>query len=288
MNRSRRDLLKLGIGTAALCAAGVRPAGILADEPKPADGPKKKIPIGLQLYSVRDACAKDFPGTIEAVAKMGYQAVEFAGYYGRKAKELREMLDRNGLKCCGTHVGLDTLIGDAFKNTVEYNQTLGNRFLIVPSLLPNHTASIAALMDTAKLFTDLADKAKEHGMRVGYHAHANDFKPLADRIPYEVIFGNAGPDVVMQLDTSNCMDGGADPVAVLKKFPGRTATIHIKEHGSDRGLVIGEGDMPWKRIFEICETIGGTQWYIVEQEGFKHSSLESVEQCLANLRNMGK
>jgi sugar phosphate isomerase/epimerase len=282
MNRSRRDFLRLGVGAAALGAAAIRPAGLLAD------GPKKKIPIGLQLYSVRDACAKDLPGTLDAVAKMGYMAVEFAGYYERKAPELRKMLDQRGLKCCGTHTALSTLTGDALKETAEFSKILGNQFLIVPSLPPANMASIAALIDTAKLLTDLADRAKDLGMRVGYHAHFQDFTPLADRIPYEVIFSNAGPSVVMQLDTGNCLDGGGNPVAVLKKFPGRAATIHLKEHGGPKGAPIGEGDVPWKQIFTLCETTGGTKWYIVEQETYKDSPLESVELCLKNLRKMGK
>jgi sugar phosphate isomerase/epimerase len=282
MTFNRRDLLKLGMGATALCAAGVRPAKLLADDEQ------KKIPIGLQLYSVRDACAKDLPGTLDAVAKMGYQGVEFAGYYDRKAEELRKMLDDRKLKCCGTHTALSTLTGDALKPTAEFNQILGNKFLIVPSLPAENMASIAALMDTAKLLTDLAEKAKDLGMRVGSHAHAQDFKPLADRIPYEVIFSNAGPSVVMQLDTGNCMEGGGDPVAILKKFPGRSATIHLKEHGGPKGAAIGEGDVHWKEIFKLCETTGGTQWYIAEQEDYKDSPLESVDSCLMNLRKMGK
>jgi sugar phosphate isomerase/epimerase len=282
MNHSRRDLLKLGAGAATLCAAGLRPAKLLADEPK------QKIPIGLQLYSVRDLCVKDLPGTLDAVAKMGYQGVEFAGYYGRKAADLRKMLDQRQLKCCGSHTPLSTLAGEGLKPTAEFNQVLGNQFLIVPSLPYENMASIAALIDTAKLLTDLAGKAKDLGVRVGYHAHAQDFKLLADRIPYEVIFGNAGPDVVMQLDTGNCLGGGGDPVAILKKFPGRAASIHLKEHGGPDGATIGEGKVPWKQIFQLCETTGGTQWYIVEQETYKGSPLESLELCLQNLRKMGK
>jgi sugar phosphate isomerase/epimerase len=282
MSFTRRDLLKLGAGAAAMCAAGVRPAGLRAAQ---ANG---KIPIALQLYSVRDVAPKDVPGTIEAVAKMGYQGVEFAGYYGQKADDLRKMLDQNGLKCCGTHTGLPTLAGDALKATVEFNKILGNEFLIVPSLPHTNMASVAALIDTAKLLTDLAERMKDSGMKVGYHAHGQDFKPLADRIPWEVLFSNAGPAVLMQLDVGNCMQGGGDPIAELKKFPHRSSTIHLKEHGGPKGAVVGEGDVPWKEIFALCETTGDTQWYIVEQESYRNSSMESVERCLKNLRNMGK
>jgi sugar phosphate isomerase/epimerase len=282
MNFTRRDLLKLSVGAAATCAVGVRPSCLRAEETK------KKIPIALQLYSVRDVIPKDVPGSIQSIAKMGYQGVEFAGYYDMKAKELRKILDHNGLKCCGTHTGLDSLKGDALKATAEFNKILGNRNLIVPSLPHENVASLAALIDTAKLFTEMAENAKELGMRVGYHAHEGDFKPLADRIPWEVLFSNAGPDVLMQLDTGNCIQGGADPVDVLKKFPHRSATIHLKEFGRPNGAVIGEGKVPWKEVFALCETTGDTQWYIVEQEAYRNSSMESVRLCLENLRKMGK
>ena len=93
-----------------------------------------RIPIALQLYSVRNDSAKDFAGTVRKVAKMGYEGVEFAGYHGKSAKELRALVDDLGLKVAGTHIGLDTLLGDEFKKTVEFNEALGNRYLIVPGL----------------------------------------------------------------------------------------------------------------------------------------------------------
>jgi len=286
MHFSRRNLLKLGIGAAGLLAAGVKP---LRAEVKIA----KKIPIGLQLYSVRDACGKDLPGVLAAVAKMGYQGVEFAGYHGRKAEELRKMLDDNGLKCCGTHTGLDTLTGNALQGTIEFNKTIGNKYLIVPGLPHANMASVQALIGTAKLFTELAEKVNTldnapAGMCVGYHAHGGDFKAVGGQVPWEVLFSHAGPAVVMQLDTGNCLDGGGDPIAILKKFPGRSATIHLKEHGGKPGAVIGEGLVKWQEVFDLCETTGGTQWYIVEQESYAGSPLDAVKGCLESLHKMGK
>jgi len=142
--------------------------------------------------------------------------------------------------------------------------------------------------DTAKLFTDLAEKVKPEGMHVGYHSHADDFKKTDGETCWDAFFSNAGPDVVMQLDVGNCLDGGGDPYAILKKFPGRTLTIHIKEHGGKEGAPLGEGTVRWGELFNLCETIGGTQWYIVEQEAYAGAPLDSVAQCLKNLRKMGK
>ena len=293
MEISRRSALKLGAGVAAAWATGADLRGAPQDPSPRAAKPQepktnKKIPIGLQLYSLRDDCAKDLPGTLKAVGQMGYVAVEWAGYHGRKAEELRKLLDDNGLKCCGTHTGLETLTGDKLKATAEFNKILGNRFLIVPSLPAANTASIQALQDTAKLFTELAERAKALDLRVGYHAHAGDLKPIDGQVPWDVIFANTGRDVVMQLDTSNCLAGGGDPVAILKRYPGRATTIHLKEFGGKQGAVIGEGDVKWKEVFEICETTGGTEWYIVEQEVYDGTPLDCVKRCLENLRKWGK
>ncbi|HON69059.1 MAG TPA: sugar phosphate isomerase/epimerase [Phycisphaerae bacterium] len=281
MNQSRRVFLKAGLGGVGLLAAEQL---LAANE----DKPKKRIPVGLQLYSVRQDCAKDLPGVLKAVAEMGYEGVEFAGYYDRKAEEMRELLDANKLKCCGTHTALDTLVGDALARTVEYNKVIGNKYLVVPSLPRERMASIAALRETAKLLTDIAEKVKPQGMRVGYHAHAGDFKKVEGQIPWEVLFDAAGPDVIMQLDVGNCLAGGGDPLATLAKYPGRSVTIHLKEHGGKPGAVIGEGEVKWKDVFEFCEARGGTEWYIVEQESYATTPLESVKACLRNVRRLQK
>lgn len=275
---SRRNVLKLGAG--AVCwAAGAR---LLAAETG------KKIPIGLQLYSVRQQCEKDLPGVLAAVAKMGYQGVEFAGYYGRNAKELRKLLDDNGLKCCGTHTGWNTMQPNAIQATVEFNQILGNKFLIVPGLPGAREASAEACKETGKLFSEMAAKVKDQGMRVGYHAHGGDFKKFDGQTAWDIIFSNAVPEVTMQMDLGNCLDGGGDPYATLRKFPGRSLTIHLKEHGGKPGAPVGEGDVRWSEVFQICESTGGTEWYVVEHESDPKTPLDSVRKCMENLRKMGK
>ena len=247
------------------------------------------IPIGLQLYSVREDAAKDTSGVIAAVAKMGYEAVDFAGYYGHSAKELRRMLDDNGLKCCGTHIKLDTLLGDALAETVEFNQVLGNKFLIVPGLAEERRSSKAAWADTARVFSEIAEKLKGQGMRTGYHNHWIEFKEMEGEPPWDVFFSNASEDVVMQLDTGNALHGGADPVALFKQNPKRAATIHLKEYSATNDqAIIGEGDTKWAEFFEAVESAGATEWYIVEQESYAYPPMECVDRCLKKLREMGK
>jgi len=280
---SRRNLLKLGAGSAALCATS--PAALFAAAGKRARG---RIPIGLQLYSVRQACQENLPPVLEAVAKMGYAGVEFAGYYGRTAEELRQLLDQNELKCCGTHIRLDTLTGDALKETVAFNQTLGNKFLIVSSMPKKLLETVQTIKETAKIYDEIAAKVKEEGMHVGYHAHGGDFALVDGRPAWDIFFESTCPDVTMQLDIGNCIGGGGDPIATLKRFPGRSLTVHLKEHGGPPEAVVGEGEVDWKQVFEICEASGGTEWYIVEHERGAGDPIKNVARCLKNLRKMGK
>jgi len=248
-----------------------------------------KIPVALQLYSVREDCARDLPGTLEAVANMGYDGVEFAGYYGRSADELRKMLDNLGLRVAGTHIRINTLLGDELKQTIEFNRILGNRFLIVPSLPENMRSSKAVWLETARLMNDMAEKVKPEGMRVGYHNHAIEFQPIEGDLPWDIFFRATVPDVVMQLDTGNAMHGGVSPdgiLEILKHYPGRAVTVHLKEFSStNKQALIGEEEVKWKEFFSLCETIGGTEWYIVEQESYAFPPLECVMRCIKNLRD---
>jgi sugar phosphate isomerase/epimerase len=271
-------------------AAGAGAAGLIRREafeaPVLQAAAKKRIPVGVQLYSVREQAARDLPSVLEAVGKMGYKGVEFAGYHGwdTKPRELRKLLDANGLKCCGTHTGLDTVTGDKLKATAELHATLGNSFLIVPSLA---ATDAAGWLDLARRFNGIAAKAGELGMRVGYHAHAHDFRKLGDKTSWEIFFDNTDPDVIMQMDTGNCLSGGGDPVAILKTYPGRSRSVHLKEHGGPEAAVIGQGVVEWNKVFEVCETTAGTEWYVVEHE-VGDDPMGSIKGCLEGLRKMGR
>jgi sugar phosphate isomerase/epimerase len=137
------------------------------------------------------------------------------------------------------------------------------------------------------LFNDVADKVKAEGMSVGYHAHAHDFKEIDGVSAWDLFFGNTKPEVIMQLDTSNCREGGADPVAVLKKYPGRARSIHIKASGGGPDAVIGEDKVDWAAVFTFCETKGKTQWYVLEHETSK-DPLDAVKRSFEALKKLGK
>ena len=285
---SRRGFMAATATTAAMLTSHV--AAATPKEKKQAQAKRRKsrqLQFGLQLYSVRADCGKDLPGTLAKVAKMGYAAVEFAGYYGRSAKEMRKLLDDNGLLCCGTHTGFDTLLGDKLAGTIEYNKTIGNKYLIVPSLPAKYRGSHEAWLETAKVFNELAEKVKPHGMLVGYHNHSAEFKAIDGKLPWDTFCGNTSKDVVMQIDTGNCLGGGADPLPFLYKYPGRAITVHVKAFSKKKGnALIGEDDINWAAFFALCKAVGKTEWHIVEYESDAYPPLECVERCLKNLRKM--
>jgi len=123
-----------------------------------------KIPVALQLYSVREDCAKDFTGTIKAVAEMGYEGVEFAGYYDKDAKQIKKILDDLGLKVAGTHIRIDTLLGDELQKTIDFNKILENKFLIVSGFPEEYRNSESAWLKTAEIINGIAEKVKPSGM----------------------------------------------------------------------------------------------------------------------------
>lgn len=277
---NRREFLQLAATGAAGAALSFGLTGCASTQ----RAQHKKIPVGLELYSVRAECQADFPGTLAAVSKMGYRAVEFAGYWGRSAKEVRQMLDDHGLITCSTHTQLADLQPDKLAATIEFNQIIGNQRVICPYMTGKTRQD---WLDHAKRFNELADQLKPHGMWTGYHAHAHDFQLIEGESAWDIFFGHTKPEVIMQLDTCNCRQGGADPVAVLEKYPGRARTIHIKPFGGGPEAVIGEDTIKWPAVFEFCETKGHTQWYVVEHETSKNP-LATVQRTYEVLKQLGK
>ncbi len=236
----------------------------------------KKIPVGLQLFSVREEVAKDIPATLKAIADIGYTAAEPWGYNGErlewqgwKPADLRKVYDDHGLKCCGMHLRTEALMGDNLQRTIELNQTLGNRFLIIAAD-KGRMSSVDTIMELAGILNDVSEKLKPVNMLTGYHAHPFDFDIVEGQTAWERLFDNTKDDVVMQIDIANTMNGDGDPVAMLRKYPGRAKSVHLREKG-EGNVVIGEGEADWETIFELCETRHHPEWYVVEEgsgEGF--------------------
>lgn len=256
-----------------------------------------RIPIALQLYSVREACAEDLPGTLAKIAAMGYEGVEFAGYYDYSACDLRKMLDDAGLVACGSHLGIDTLLGDELMKTAEFNWTLGNPYLICPGLPSEYTNSRDAWLKTADIFNAITERLRKINMWTGYHNHHTEFTALDGELPWDTFFGNTTLDVVMQLDIGNALRGGSHVAQFVEAYPGRALTVHMKPYSMEAGKengdagyrpLIGDDSVPWNELFGLFEITGGTRWYIVEYESDLYPPLEAVEKCLQRLKGMGR
>jgi sugar phosphate isomerase/epimerase len=248
------------------------------------------IPVGLELYSVREELAKDTMGTLRAVARDGYQVVEFYAPYfawtADYAKQVRNLMDSLGIRCNSTHNGGDSLAPEGIGKAIELNQILGSKYIVWASAgKPNGLDGWKAV--AAKL-TEAAAKLKPLGMATGYHNHQLEFTPIEGKRPIEVIAANTPADVMLQLDVGTCIEAGSDPVAWIKANPGRIHCIHCKDWSPDKGyqVLFGEGVAPWPAIFQAAENGGGIEYYLIEQEGSRFPSLEGVERCLANWKHI--
>jgi sugar phosphate isomerase/epimerase len=278
---SRRSFIKQS-GAALAAVSAVSLLGCQKKEALPA---QKAIPLGVQLYSVRFECEKDLPKTLETVKKIGYQGVEFAGFYNYAAQDVKTLLDNNGLKCCGSHTQFPALSAENLEATIAFNHTIGNKYVVCPWIPEELRKSIDDWKKMGDFFNGLDEKLKPHGMRIGYHNHNMEFIAIDGQAPWDVFAAATHPDVILQLDTGNAASGGADAYQTLIKYPGRAVTIHLKEYSATNpNAIIGEGDMPWKEMLKFCETKGGTEWYIIEEEKEAYPPLVAIEKCYNNFQ----
>ena len=283
---SRRDFIKTTLLTAA--AASLAPS-IWAQ-----GAAKKKLPIAVQLYSVRDDCARDFDAALAEVAKIGFEGVEFAGYhkYGGKAKELRQKLEDLNLKVAATHIGTDRFRGDTLKRTIEFHQTIGCKFLIVPGdgafTDPEKSKALA------ETFNKTAEALKPLGLACGYHNHTGEFKKDGDKTYWDLFAERTTQDVVLQQDCGWTVAAGLNPVDLMKRYPGRMKSTHFKptvvggEKGKGRKPILGQDSVDWPAVLAACCDFGGTEWITIEQESYPDgkSPMECTALSLAGLKKI--
>jgi len=254
--------------------------------------PVQAIPVGLELYSVRDELAKDLMGTVRDVARDGYQVVEFyAPYYGWTAdyaRQVRKLMDDLGIRCNSTHNGAESFSAEGLGKAIELNQILGARYIVWASA--GQPKGLDGWKAVAEKLSATADKLKPLGMATGYHNHQLEFTPVEGKRPIEVIAANTPAEVMLQLDVGTCIEAGSDPVAWIEANPGRIHSIHCKDWSPDPNkgykVLFGEGVAPWPKIFQAAENGGGVEYYLIEQEGSRFSELEGVERCLANWKKI--
>lgn len=248
-----------------------------------------RIPVALQLYSIRQHMTEDVPGTLAAVAEMGYEGVEFAGFFDYSPEELAKLCADLGLGIAGAHVQVATIEGEALKATIDEHLALGNTYIVVPGLPAAYTESIEAWKRTAGVFSAAVEAIEDAGLKLGYHNHKAEFMPLEGEIPWDVFMSTVDSRVFGQLDIGHVYRAGNDPVPYLEKYPGRYLTVHVKDYGeNDADVLVGEGIADWDTLFRLCETVGGTRWYIIEQEVYPVPPMEAVRKCLENVRAMGR
>lgn len=290
---SRRDMLKMTAAGAAAVAGG---SSLLRAQKAP-DKPKR-IRIALQLYSVRGDCRKNFDKTVEQVAKMGYDGVEFAGYYayGSKPKELRKLLDSLGLKAAATHVGFNTFGGSNVQKAIDFHKAIGCKYLCCPGDRRfTHKEQSKAF---AEGFSKAAANLKPHGLFCGYHNHSREMKQAqGNKTWWDLFAERTTKDVVLQQDVGWTAHAGKDPEVFVRRYPGRSKVLHFKTHvarGTSQVPTIGKDAVKWRPLIAACYEVGGTEWFTVEQERYikGKTPLECSELSLkglkAILKEMGK
>jgi sugar phosphate isomerase/epimerase len=292
---SRRDFVSR-IGAAALAVPLLTRAASAAAATSGAVS-RKKIPIGLELYSVRGELQRDLPNTLRTVAKQGYEVVEFFSPYVSwtfpYAKEVRTQLDDLGMRCYSTHNGSASLTDPGtMAKAIELNQILGARYIVAASP-PRGVTGLDGWKRVSEQFTAAVEQLKPHGLAPGYHNHATEWKPVQEGGPriMDILAANTPAEFVLQFDVGTAMEAGADPVAWIQANPGRIKSIHLKdwapgtkaEEKSYR-VLFGEGATPWKQIIAAAESVGGVEFYLLEQEGSRFSEFETAQRCLANWR----
>jgi sugar phosphate isomerase/epimerase len=290
---SRRTFLTIS----AAAAAGVSLRSLAAESASSESPKTRKIPIGLELYSVRDELSRDLPNTLKTVAKFGYEVVEFSSPYFKwkpaYAKEVRTQMDDLGLRCYSTHNGFESFsTADGLAHAIELNQILGTRYIVLASA-PGGTNGVDGWKKLCEKLTTAVEQLEPHGLGAGYHNHHAEWAKLENgQTIMEVIAANTPKQFVLQLDVGTCEEAGADPVAWVKANPGRIKVMHMKDWAPGQGdgkgyrVLFGEGVTKWKELVGAAESVGGIEYFLIEQEGSRLSEFETAKKCLENWKAM--
>lgn len=244
--------------------------------------------IGLQLYSIKELTQQDLLGTLKQVAKIGYDGVEFAGYFNTPAKELKKAMDDLGLMQAGSHLGIDLLMNQ-LEATLAYSKELGDPYVVCPYLPTEMRNSADACKRTADAFNKIGAKCKEYGMQFYYHNHDFEFEKYDGEHALDIFVNNTDPDHLhIELDTFWVEYVGLRSVDFIKKYGKRCSILHIKDMKSledKRNTEIGKGIMDFKEITTLGKSLD-VKWFTIEQEEFEGDQLEAVEEGFHYLRSI--
>ncbi len=289
---NRRTFLE----TAATITAGT----LLSTRFAWAAGEHKIGKVGVQLYTVRDLMKDDFEGTIAKVAQVGYKEVEFAGYFGRTAQQVKDVLAKNGLTAPSTHVQYDEL-DDKFPSVLEFSKSVGMSYVICPWIPEELRKSPDIWKQASEKFNKCGEQTKKAGMQFGYHNHWFEFLPTHGKLPYDELLKDCDSNLVkMEMDLCWITAAGGDPVKYFAKYPGRFPLVHVKDlktkpqvtsggaqnYGDTVDLTeVGSGIIDWKKLFEHSQQ-AGIKHYIVEHDHPKQpiESITKSYEYLSKLR----
>ena len=235
---------------------------------------------GIQMYSVRDLAEKDLDAALRGVSELGYKKVEFAGFFGHSAQEVKGMLDRYGLQVSGTHTGWQE-VAEHFAETVAYHHAIGNRNIIVPGADLDNQRKLDAFIEMANEFQP---KLEAEGISFGYHNHAHEFRPNADgsMIHDQLVYRT---NLNLEIDTYWAFVGMKHPIELMERLKARLRVIHIKDGSADgHGTPLGMGEAPVAEVYRKAVEMGLPM--VVESETCKPSGMEEAKICIKYLKSL--
>ncbi len=251
----RREFVK------TLAAAGVAIAVPHARRPTPAARLDK---VGIQLYTVRDQMKADFEGTLAHIAQIGYQEVEFAGYFDHTPADVKAILDRHGLAAPSTHIAFEN--DDQWKTALAAAKTIGHEYIVMPWIPQERRKTLDDWKNFAQVFNHAAQMAHDAGIQFAYHNHDFEFPKMEGQVPYDVLLQNTDPKLVqLEIDLYWITKAGQDPLAYFARWPGRVPLVHVKDSAGPpehKMTDVGQGKIDWKRIFAKREQAGIKHFFV--------------------------
>lgn len=247
----------------------------------------KNIPVAVQMYTLREESEKDFAGTLKKVAELGFDGVEFAGYGGLSAKEVKALLDDLGLRAAASHVPLEQLENN-LPQVIEDIKILGSKYIVCPYLMPDRRSEqdYQALII---LLNQAGEACQREGITLCYHNHDFELARLSDgRMALEAIFDDTNIDnVKAEFDIYWLTKAGEKPIEWINRYKNRTPLIHLKDMTNDAEQFfaeLGTGGVDLEAVLNMGEE-AGVEWWVVEQDMSRRTPLESIEISINYLKS---
>jgi sugar phosphate isomerase/epimerase len=241
--------------------------------------------IGVQLYTVRTLMEKDFEGTLEAIAEIGFHQVEFFNYYGRQPRQVRQILDRLGLEAPSAHFSSQALKEDP-DAVIETAQAMGHRYVVLPSIPHEDRSSIARYRDWANVCNTVGEACTKAGLRFAYHNHDFEFQAIDGQVPFDLVLNETDPDhVEFEIDLYWIIKGGHDPLEYVQSHPGRFTLCHVKDIAESGAQAdVGTGLIDFTSIFAKSKQ-AGLKYFFVEHDN-PPDPLASIESSFNHLKGL--